>query len=105
MHHQMAQVQMSNNVEKIFFGNVLTQYLRAEAVDEDPDFNMIIPTAPNATNITTIHGKDEYHGFSVTTTERQAHDASFLAHLYLMLNLQLQIGSRPTTQERMQLNE
>lgn len=45
MPHHMAHVRGSNRVDKIFFGNMLTQYLRSEAVDEEPGFDMIILAA------------------------------------------------------------
>lgn len=92
----MAQTRRGT-LTSIFFGNVLTQYLRQEKVDKDPRFDMSIPTAPRATDIACIRGNDEEDGTTLITAEPPARDDNVMAHLYGMMDLKLRIGDRPTT--------
>lgn len=46
MHHQVAQVRRSNRFDRLFFVNVLSQHLRVEAVDDEPDYDMMILVVP-----------------------------------------------------------
>lgn len=48
--------------DQIFFDYMLMKYLREEMVDEEPEFDMVISTAPQAMNITSTLGKDEDDG-------------------------------------------
>lgn len=43
--HQIVLVRRSENVDKLIFENMLTQYLRMEKVDEELELDMIIPAA------------------------------------------------------------
>lgn len=58
----MAQVQRSKRVDRLFFGIILTHYLWKEEVDEEPEFDMIIPADPRGTDITSVRGKEEEDG-------------------------------------------
>nr|XP_009781816.1 PREDICTED: uncharacterized protein K02A2.6-like [Nicotiana sylvestris] len=75
-------------------------------VDEDPQFDILLPLTSQTTDITIISGLDEKDGTILTTTEHQARDEIILAHLYGVMDLQLRIGGRPaTSEERTQLTE
>lgn len=54
-------------MERLFFRNVLTHYLRKEEVDKELEFDMIIPAAPCSTDITSIRGKKDDDGLCFTS--------------------------------------
>lgn len=90
---------------RLFFGNMLTLYLRKEEVDEEPEFDVIIPATLRGTEITSIQAKDDDDGSLLTGVERQACVDSFMALFYGIFGLQLQIGGRPATpKEQAHLN-
>ncbi|OIT40669.1 hypothetical protein A4A49_05613 [Nicotiana attenuata] len=51
-------------------------------------------------DLTNVRAKEENTTTSLTGAEHNAHDDSFMAHLYGMMDLQLRIGGRPTTMEK-----
>lgn len=69
--HQIAQVRRSKKVDRLFFENMLTQYLRKEEVGEERESNMTIPTAIRGTDITIIRAKEDDDGFVLTGVERR----------------------------------
>ncbi|OIT32703.1 hypothetical protein A4A49_51727 [Nicotiana attenuata] len=72
---------------RIFFVNLLMQYLRREQFDEETTFDMLIPATSRAIDIAVIRGPDEEDGTTLATAERQ-------------------IGGTPaTSEERTQLTE
>lgn len=62
----------------MFFGNILTQYLRIEKVDEEPEFDVIIPAPLRGTDITSIRAKEENDMTMLTGFEHNARDDSFM---------------------------
>lgn len=96
----------SETVDKLFFGNVLTQHLRKEEVNEERKFDMIILPALWGTDITSIRAKKDDDGFVFTGAERQDRADSFMVHFYRMLDMQLHICEQSATlEERAHPNE
>ncbi|OIS95992.1 hypothetical protein A4A49_31474 [Nicotiana attenuata] len=83
---QMAKSR-KGKLNRIFFVNMLTQYLRKEQVDEEPQFDMLLPPTSRATDITIIRWLDDEDDTTLTTSERQDRDESVLPHLYGMMDL------------------
>lgn len=61
---------------------------------------MIYPAPLRGTGITNIRRKKENDVVVLTGAEHNARDDSFISHFYGMLDLELQIGGRPATQEK-----
>lgn len=97
--YQMSIVRTSKKIDRMPFANFLTQYLRHEEVEEEPEFDHTIDQPLRQTDITSLRLKEETAITSLTSTERNARDDSFMAHLYGMMDLQLRIGGRKVTSE------
>lgn len=77
--HQMVQVRKRKRIYRLFFDNLLTQYLRKEEVEEEREFNIVIPAPLRGTDITSICLKKENDMIALTGTEHNAHDDGFMA--------------------------
>ncbi|OIS97646.1 hypothetical protein A4A49_03996 [Nicotiana attenuata] len=95
--HQMAQVRTSKKIDRMPFPNFLTRLLLHERVEVKPEFDHTINQLIRQTDITNLRLKGE--AGTLTSTERNARDDSFMAHLYGMMDLQLWIKGRPATSE------
>nr|XP_033516160.1 uncharacterized protein LOC117280548 [Nicotiana tomentosiformis] len=103
--YQMSLVRTSKKVNRMPFANFLTQFLRHEKVEEEPEFDHTIDQPLRQTDITSPRLKEETSMTSLTCAERKAQDDSFMAHLYGMMDLQLRIGGWPATSEERTLLE
>lgn len=61
----MVHVRRSKRINLLFFGNILTQYLRKEEVDEDLKFEMIILAPLQGTDIASIQAKEDNDMMSI----------------------------------------
>ncbi|OIT36501.1 hypothetical protein A4A49_51234 [Nicotiana attenuata] len=98
-HDTLIGRERSKRIDRLFFDNMITRYLRKEEVEEELEFYIVIPAPLRGTDITSIRPKKENDMNTLTCAERNARDDRFMAHFYGMLNLQLQIRGRPATQE------
>ncbi|OIT05918.1 hypothetical protein A4A49_03971 [Nicotiana attenuata] len=98
-------VRTSKKVDRMPFANFLTQFLRHEEVEEEPEFDHTIDQPLRQTDITSFPLKEETAMPSLTSAERNARDDSFMARLYGMIDLQLRIGGRPVISEERTLLE
>lgn len=73
--------------DQLFFGNMLTHYLRKEEVDEELEFDIIIPAALRGTDITSVRAKEDDDGSVLTGSENQALDDNCMAHFHVMPDL------------------
>nr|XP_033513542.1 uncharacterized protein LOC117278208 [Nicotiana tomentosiformis] len=104
--YQMSEVRKRKCIDRLSFANMLTQYLRKEEVEEERDFDKVIPPPLRLLYITRIRVKKENDIATMIGAEHNARDDSFMAHLYGMIDLQLRIRGRPaTTEERATLEE
>ncbi|OIT01323.1 hypothetical protein A4A49_07462 [Nicotiana attenuata] len=95
--HQMASVRTSKKIDRMPFPNFLTRFLQHERVEEEPEFDHTIDQLIRQTDITNLRLKGE--AGTLTGSERNTYDDSFMAHLYGMMDLQLRIGGRPAISE------
>ncbi|OIT08713.1 hypothetical protein A4A49_03251 [Nicotiana attenuata] len=95
----MSSVRTSKKVDQMPLANFLTQFLRHEEVEEEPEFDHTIDQPIRQMDITSLRLKDETTMPSLTGPECIAHDDSFMDHLYGMMDLQMRIGGQPATFE------
>ncbi|OIT39239.1 hypothetical protein A4A49_10575 [Nicotiana attenuata] len=95
--HQMAQVRTSKKNDRMLFPNFLTRFLLHERVELEPEFDHTVDQLIQQTDITNLRLRGE--AGTLTGAERNARGESLMAHLYGMMDLQLQIGGRPATAE------
>ncbi|OIT38965.1 hypothetical protein A4A49_28986 [Nicotiana attenuata] len=97
----MSSVRTSKKIDRMPFASFLTQFLRNEEIEEEPEFDHTIDQPIRQTDITNLRLKDETVMPSLTGAERNTCDDSFMAHLYGMMGLQLRIGGWSATSEEM----
>ncbi|OIS95627.1 hypothetical protein A4A49_02383 [Nicotiana attenuata] len=106
IHFEMSSVRTSKKIDRMPFANFLTQFLKKEGVEEEPEFDHTIDQPIGQTDITNLQLKDESAMPSLIGAECNAHDDSFMGHLYGIMDLQLRIGGRPaTSEERTELEQ
>ncbi|OIT26544.1 hypothetical protein A4A49_25241 [Nicotiana attenuata] len=95
--YQMSSVRTSKKVDRMPFANFLTQFLRHEGVEEEPEFDHTIDQPIRQMDITNLRLKEETAMPSLTGAECNARDDSVMDHLYGMMDLQLRIGGQSAT--------
>ncbi|KAH0634866.1 hypothetical protein KY284_037652 [Solanum tuberosum] len=95
----------NNKWWKFCYGSLITRFLRAKGIEEE-SLDMTIARAPylvcNLVDMSHTKAQDMSHGPALSVPERQARDNSWMARMFGMLELHLQIGIRPVTDEEME---
>uniref|UniRef100_M1DYX5 Putative plant transposon protein domain-containing protein n=1 Tax=Solanum tuberosum TaxID=4113 RepID=M1DYX5_SOLTU len=94
-----------NNLRWRFcYGGLITRFLRTQGIEEEA-CDMTIALHPDLmsklVDVTRTKALDTSHGHVLSAQERQARNDSVIARMFGMAELQLRIGDRPVTDEKM----
>ncbi|KAH0767859.1 hypothetical protein KY285_003730 [Solanum tuberosum] len=87
------------------YGSIITRYLQALQIEEEVHDVSPPPRAPHLVcrlvDVTRTKAHDPSQGLVLTAIDRQARDDSWMGRMFGMVELQLRIGGRPVTEDKM----